>query len=46
MVHDADLSRASLAARDAEALLALVQAGLAATTVVAVAALSARAALP
>ncbi len=46
MAHDAELSRASLAGRDAEALLALAQAGLAAATVVAVAALSSGAALP
>jgi ATP-binding cassette subfamily C protein CydC len=46
MAHDADLSRASLASRDAEAHLALAQAGVAAMTVVAVAALSSGAALP
>ena len=45
MAHDADLSRASLAGRDAETHLTLVQAGVAAATVVAVAALSAGATL-
>ena len=46
MAHDADLGRAGLAGRDAEAHQALAQAGLAAVTVVAVAGLSSAAALP
>ena len=46
MAHDAELGRAGLAGRDAEAHLALAQAGLAAATLVAVAALSSSSALP
>jgi ATP-binding cassette subfamily C protein CydC len=46
MAHDGELSRASLAGRDAEALMALAQASVAAATVVAVAALASTAALP
>ena len=46
MAHDGELSRAGLAGRDAEALMALVQASVAAATVVAVATLASTAALP
>lgn len=46
MAHDADLCRANLAGRDAEALQALVQTGLVAATVGGVAALVSGAALP
>ena len=46
MAHDGELSQASLAGRDAEGLMALAHAGLAAATVVAVAALASGAALP
>ncbi len=46
MAHDADLGRAGLTRGDAEALLDLIQAGLAAITVAAVAVLSAASSLP
>jgi ATP-binding cassette subfamily C protein CydC len=46
MAHDSELSRASLAGRDAEALMALAQAGVVAATIVAVAVLASGAALP
>jgi len=46
MVHDGTLGRANLRRNDGEALLALVQAGLAALTIGAVALLSAHASLP
>jgi ATP-binding cassette subfamily C protein CydC len=46
MIHDEALGRASLRRRDAEAVLGLLQAGLAAMTIAVVAALSMRAPLP